>query len=121
MPLSCPKCVDRKLEEAAGPMGVKVDVCVPCGGTWLDAGEVKAYFAGAPAVEGLIADGLKLNMATARACPRCGVRLKQFRVPGKSLFIDACETCRGLWMDEGELKLLAEALAALKQAASQAS
>jgi Zn-finger nucleic acid-binding protein len=41
-------------------------------------------------------------------CPKCDVGL--FRLRFKSVEINYCEKCRGVWLDAGELEQLAESL-----------
>ncbi|MFO8056859.1 MAG: zf-TFIIB domain-containing protein [bacterium] len=39
-------------------------------------------------------------------CPKCGHDLKE--VGFEDVLIDKCQTCEGIWLDEGELELLLE-------------
>lgn len=51
---------------------------------------------------------LQTEMRTAgdMRCPRCGVALEERDENGVT--IDECPSCRGLWLDNGELELLAK-------------
>lgn len=49
---------------------------------------------------------------TALRCPACGVEL--IAVDRRGVTIDACPSCRGIWLDRGEL----DKLVALEQATS---
>ena len=39
-------------------------------------------------------------------CPKCQVKLNEIdaMIPGKTLMIDACPKCHGIWLDKGELR-----------------
>ncbi len=39
-------------------------------------------------------------------CPKCGSDLEEINL--QSVFIDKCEQCGGIWLDQGELELLVD-------------
>jgi protein-arginine kinase activator protein McsA len=39
-------------------------------------------------------------------CPKCGMELKE--IPHKGVNIDKCFSCDGIWLDAGELEILAK-------------
>ena len=45
------------------------------------------------------------GQATTMKCPRCGGRLMEKKY--HNVNIDVCESCRGVWLDRGELHMLA--------------
>ena len=44
--------------------------------------------------------------ATWMKCPKCGAELKE--VNYQNVMIDTCSHCKGIWLDHGELELLAQ-------------
>lgn len=45
-----------------------------------------------------------LKEAAHGRCPKCGTRLQQHSMHGVS--VEECPTCRGMWLDQGELQEL---------------
>jgi hypothetical protein len=39
-------------------------------------------------------------------CPRCGTSLKEMKLHG--VVVDECPSCRGIWLDAGELEQIAK-------------
>lgn len=97
----CPRC-DRELEQkrVKGP-STQVDACPGCKGVWLDEGEL-AEILGPRAVKPLPIppDAREASLP----CPRCRVAMVLFSYPGTLTVIDVCRTCRGVWLDAGEMK-----------------
>jgi hypothetical protein len=48
----------------------------------------------------------KRKEATWMKCPKCGADLKE--VNYQNVMIDTCSQCQGIWLDHGELELLAQ-------------
>ena len=48
----------------------------------------------------------KRKEATWMKCPKCGADLKE--VNYQNVMIDTCSDCKGIWLDHGELELLAQ-------------
>lgn len=103
--MQCPKCEDQELA-AATVRGIEVDRCPRCGGIWFDArelGMLMAMHAGdlKPLARGKEDDSLD---ARAGLCPRDQSRMIRVRSARKrSVVLETCPTCRGLWLDGGEL------------------
>ena len=105
-PMDCPKCEGKLVEKTYGR--VRVDRCVDCEGIWFDANEVRALVAHATRqkddVPQTAAKGKSvLDDATGR-CPHCVDtldRVESLAVAG--LHYDRCRTCRGAWLDAGEI------------------
>lgn len=106
--MTCPKCKDLALRSET-LAGVAVDACPRCGGVWLDAGEfdtlstlgwseIRSLAAGRPDPE---RDQLRGK------CPRDqSPLLRVYSAQRKSLVLDRCGQCGGLWLDGGELRAL---------------
>jgi membrane associated rhomboid family serine protease len=91
----CPKCLGdlNPIEH----QGVTIDVCASCRGIWLDPGEM-AQLRGAD-------EDLPDLQTSTYICPRCEGGFETFEfAPGTNLFIDRCQDCRGIWLDDGELQ-----------------
>jgi len=115
--MKCPRDgtdLERSVYEAA----VEIDTCPSCGGVWLDHGELERiqesqerdYSEELRQMPNLIA-GVSA-MADAKhegplACPACGRELEK-REYGfcSQVSIDGCPSCRGVWLDKGELQRL---------------
>lgn len=88
--------------------GVELDFCSGCHGVWLDRSELKT-------VSGATDDlpEAQPSSVTSYSCPRCGGRLAERPYSDSSgLQVDCCRSCRGVYLDKGELlavKNLAEA------------
>ncbi len=105
--MDCPKCSGTLAEEKFG--GVGVDRCSECHGIWFDAKEVRALVAHAQRKP----DELPKSTASPASaqldaksgtCPRCQHalhRVESLAIDGLSY--DQCMTCRGAWLDAGEL------------------
>lgn len=94
--------------------GVELDKCHHCDGIWLDHGELERIRAarmseieeelerqyGDPQFTAGKTDGYMV-------CPRCQARLQRIAgVYTKVVQVDRCESCQGIWMDDGEINAL---------------
>ncbi len=106
----CPNCHNRRLQVVKREQ-TEVDVCLKCGGFWLDHGEleqiVRRYDPNSP-LGSSFQDIFTPKEAsdTKRNCPICKIPLIPYQVtgPDKNFVIDACDTCEGVWLDQGELE-----------------
>ncbi len=79
------------------------DMCLACGGVWLDGAEVGKVY---PALDRLTTmDPDPDQQAGVVGCPRCAERTTAFRF--FEVILDHCSACRGLWIDGPELADLA--------------
>lgn len=102
----CPRCYRILVEEEFE--GVRVDACPGCGGIWFDEGELpRLAQAGAGALRRLDDRHTDTGFYTRRSqarCPTCRAPLTEFTLPhAPDVKLDGCQTCRGIWIDEGEL------------------
>lgn len=87
-----------------------MDVCVECGGVWLDFGELEKVLDGAvpewvgsggmPGGTDAVTDLVKV------ACPACGGpgRMLKVRLPEHpEILLDVCKICHGMWVDSAEV------------------
>lgn len=83
----------------ASRSNTEVDVCGACEGLWLDYGELERLIEKPVSEEPF--DG-----ATSRRCPVCTLTLSTVFLPG-AVPVESCTSCRGLFLDAGELEQLA--------------
>jgi uncharacterized protein len=91
----CPGCQAKMKAFPAGK--VELDRCTFCRGLWFDGGELEAVL-GKP-----VAPEFEAGQ-TSRRCAGCRVVLVPAVLGG--LRIEVCRQCRGVFLDEGELKAL---------------
>jgi membrane associated rhomboid family serine protease len=106
MAIICPKCLSDMTE--LEHQGVTIDVCPGCRGIWLDPGELAQLRGAAEDLPGEvdnIASGTRHLETSTYICPRCQGGFDTFEyAPGTSLYIDRCKSCKGIYLDAGELK-----------------
>jgi len=98
---------------------IQVDTCLQCGGSWLDKGELEKvqetiendYRAELNAMPNSMVEAYKAARGRGPGdeleCPSCDGKLHQ-KEHGfcSQIYIDVCTACRGVWLDDGELKQL---------------
>jgi Zn-finger nucleic acid-binding protein len=101
-----------------------IDTCPDCGGIFFDEGEVSQIRArgGNQAFEDLDEmvqpkpEYLHLEENKHRRCPNCTSTMRRYRYMYTSpVFLDSCDSCGGIWIDNGELKKMKEYLDAEKK------
>lgn len=108
--LQCPACrIPMRVVELPG---FQADECRLCDGVWLDDQEPEKLvcLAGMPQhlLEPIAFDDSERKIPEGqRQCPRCATRMRVF--DHKTVRVDVCPDCRGMWLDRWELqKLLAD-------------
>jgi|ERR1043166_1715427 Zn-finger nucleic acid-binding protein len=109
--MKCPSCKSPLLEKNAG--GMTLDICYGgCGGIWFDAAELERVTARAAATLHTIWQSPigRLNRAGPPLCPRCPGQVLQRKwfSEMKSVEIDQCPGCDGIWLDAGEFSRIYE-------------
>ena len=137
--LACPACLGVALEKVSPAAGVEIDHCARCGGTWIlreQAARLRAYPVAAVRATitraddaGFLCHGCHGPMDRDAAycpscswfnrleCPACGKGMR--REAGRTVTVDVCRGCRGVWLDHHELATLWTVAAAGAVAASQ--
>lgn len=101
--IACARCFEPMAAQHVD--GVTVDTCSRCGGMWLDRDEpAKLAAARSLPVQPVPREDVQFRREGQRECPRCNELLKVHTVDG--VRVDACPTCRGMFLDPGELKAL---------------
>lgn len=108
--IRCPRC-DQHMEiysRATASEPVVADMCVTCGGVWLDGAEVAKVYSGFAQLADRLAGagGAEDPKRHIAICPRCRARPVGF--PFFDLTLDHCPSCHGLWVDGEELEDLAK-------------
>ena len=106
--MNCPKCEAETLGEFS-VHGVAVDRCSSCAGIWFDAHELSQLLAEeARYVTSLRRGHVKDEVEGKRGkCPRDGSELlRVYSSIDRSVILDACPDCRGIWLDGGEFEKL---------------
>ena len=106
-PVRCPRDgAEARIEEHPGRLiPFKLDVCPTCRGIFFDRGEI-GKLTNDHDLERLLVEysgGL-----SRMKCPRCDGPMSPR--PVGEVTIDVCGTCRGVWMDRGELEAAARTL-----------
>jgi Zn-finger nucleic acid-binding protein len=102
--MKCPHDQTPLEKKVVRGRATEVDRCPKCGGVWCEDGEVDAII-GAKTRAAIPASA----KPTRRLCPRCATPLVVFGYPDTMTLLDGCRTCRGLWLDHGELEQIAKA------------
>ncbi len=111
--MDCIRC-KTPVREQLGARGVLIDICVECGGVWLDKGEILSFSASPDVLQGHLDMGLLDAHPSGIDCPRCGTGLTEGGLIKPKLLVDLCPSCGGLWMDGGEMAALRKAEASLR-------
>ena len=106
--MNCPKCQTATLTNI-NVDGVGVDRCATCAGIWFDAHELSQLLAeDARQVAELRKGDRDARLDEKRgACPRDGAALlRMYSAIDRSVILDACADCHGIWLDGGEFAKL---------------
>lgn len=115
MTRNCPDCnVPLELRDFEG---VQIDACAKCAGIFFDEGEVNRIkargLAALDALEDAVvpSETVEIDPDNCRKCPSCGTGMDKFRYMYNSdLFLDECEKCGGVWVQDGELHRMRQVL-----------
>lgn len=105
----CPACGRDLLQVVAA--GISIDACKGgCGGLWFDNFELKKFdepheAEGESLLEIERDETIKVDPGQKRNCPKCNqAMMKHFSSVKKSVEVDECPACAGIWLDFGELR-----------------
>src|SRR5215510_827982 len=100
--MKCPRCPIELAEVAS--RGVRTHRCTRCRGMWFDRQEL-AKFNRFDSDFPLRPDNPALGTFTSLHCPVCNSFLTRLRyTPGGSLEVERCITCKGVWVNAGEIR-----------------
>jgi Zn-finger nucleic acid-binding protein len=100
-PVDCPRCWVRA--ERKSRKGIEIDICPKCGGIWLDTKELKKLISN-PTLHRHLTKYVGVESKSKLLCPRCGGLMNLERAD--EIEVDVCLTCKGIWLDRGELEAL---------------
>ena len=100
-PVDCPRCWVRA--ERKRRAGIDIDICPKCGGIWLDTRELKKLLSN-PNLHRHLTKYVGLESKSKLLCPRCGGLMNLENA--EEVEVDVCLTCKGIWLDRGELEAL---------------
>ena len=106
--MKCPKCQTETLGEYFVE-DVAVDRCSSCDGIWFDAQELSQLLVEDAHQIASLRRGSADEQADGKKgrCPRDESELlRVFSAIDKSVVLDACAECRGIWLDGGEFAKL---------------
>jgi len=106
--MNCPKCLTATLAEFKLE-GVAVDRCSRCDGIWFDARELSQLLAEDARIVAELRRGSESEFADVKRgrCPRDGADLLRiYSAIDRSVTLDACADCHGIWLDGGEFAKL---------------
>ena len=106
--MKCPKCQTETLAEFKVE-GVAVDRCSSCDGIWFDAQELSELLSeAARQVASLRRGSVHEELDGKRgSCPRDTAEiLRVYSAADKTVILDACPQCLGIWLDGGEFEKL---------------
>jgi uncharacterized protein len=109
--MTCPACGNSLTNMVAG--NVAVDVCRHgCGGVWFDNFELKRIDGDGAAALNFVGRNPDLHLVDSgkRTCPRCEDQpmFRRYFSRKKSVQIDECPNCGGVWLDAGEFGTIHE-------------
>ncbi len=105
--MRCPKCLAAMLPDDVD--GTRFSVCPACDGVWFDHVQLTTCLEryGRAAIYEQITEASRTSgTRSGMGCPACGNRLLVAVVIG-ALELDSCPGCSGLFLDKGELALVA--------------
>jgi Zn-finger nucleic acid-binding protein len=111
--MTCPEC--HKPIIAIEIDQIEADICINCGGTWLDRGELDLLLEGATNSRmAQMTPATETDEKPKRDCPICDARMQLVVCAGENtpksdaVVVDKCPNNDGLWFDKGELKRILE-------------
>jgi len=106
--MNCPKCSSEVLGEIVVE-GTTVDQCPNCKGTWFDEKELSLLLAEDSRVIASLQRGGEKEIADNKKgrCPRDHADLlRVYSSMDRSVTLDVCPDCHGIWVDGGEFEKL---------------
>jgi hypothetical protein len=95
----------KQEQRKRGLSNVTIDACPKCAGIFLDIGEIKKL-TGNRDLNALLTKYLGIDTGSQLVCPSCGGLMDDEKAG--DVIVDVCISCKGVWLDAGELEKLAE-------------
>ncbi len=128
MPRICPDCNAAMNQKSF--FGELLDTCAHCAGIFFDEGEIcrikeKGGVRAFDELDTMVqpeAGYVPPTEHPIRQCPACKVTMRRFRYMYTSpVFLDCCDGCGGVWVENGELLQMRECLQAAKDGQPQSA
>ena len=106
--MKCPKCGTGTMKQVS-LREVDVERCSSCSGTWFDARELGHLLAEDARYVASLRRGHVMEQIDGKKglCPRDGSELlRVYSSIDRSVVLDACADCHGIWLDGGEFDKL---------------
>ncbi|HXG21339.1 MAG TPA: zf-TFIIB domain-containing protein [Methylomirabilota bacterium] len=106
--MKCPKCRTESFT-AFSWREVTVDRCASCHGIWFDEQELPQLLSAGPRQLTPLLEGSENEDLNSKRgnCPRDGSPLvRMYSAINRSVVVDICLDCRGIWLDGGEFEKL---------------
>ena len=106
--MNCPKCGTETMNRFS-VRDVDVERCSSCSGTWFDARELGHLLAEDARYVATLRRGHVIEQIDGKKgfCLRDGSELlRVYSSIDRSVILDACAECRGIWLDGGEFEKL---------------
>jgi Zn-finger nucleic acid-binding protein len=106
--MKCPKCGTETMQQFL-VQAVALERCSSCSGIWFDARELSQLLEQDARQVALLRRGSVNQQLEGKKgfCPRDGSELlRVYSSINRSVIIDACADCRGIWLDGGEFEKL---------------
>lgn len=110
--MDCPRCKEPLSTTMHNEVNtvLEIDLCNNCGGIWFDKGELARID---KIIEPQFIEIRKIprqrDQLEALHCPSCEdhpMMDKAEHPRDKKVILDYCETCKGIWLDKGELEAI---------------
>ncbi len=105
--MRCTTCKKADLKETMTKQGVLVDYCPHCKGVWLDKGEIYFFTSKPDILKKEIQNAMPRSKPSVRLNPKTQSPLVELSLFDDKLVIDYCVQTGGIWLDAGELKIVA--------------
>jgi len=80
-------------------LDLELDQCPTCKGIWFDKNELEQLVDSAASKISVPPEA----EPSMRVCPLCHKKMLVFHYPRTLVSVDFCRSCKGLWLDQGEL------------------
>jgi Zn-finger nucleic acid-binding protein len=109
--MKCPVCKTAELNELNLEKNLLANGCENCGGRWISSTEywnwLQQHDPSLPEQPFAEVDFQVDDTIKAKLCPDCGHILLKYKVGhGLDFFLDHCDNCNGIWLDQHEWEVL---------------
>jgi Zn-finger nucleic acid-binding protein len=107
--MKCPRC--GTVLDARTHAGITAAICPQCGGGWLSTADLERAIRAVASEQGVVLRTLALlegaSHPTTLTCPQCAATLLE-QLTLRGVEVERCSACRGVFLDPGEGRALAQ-------------